>query len=219
MLLFLGVRTGLVVASLIPMTIVMTLFIMNTLGIGLNQVSLAALIMALGMLVDNAIVVSESILVKMEQGTSAREAAIESAKELMIPLLVSSLTTSAAFLSFFLAESIMGEIVGPLFSVISIALLSSWLMSLTMVTLLATFFIKVKKKTGNEKPGIFDRLAVYYKKILLWVLKRPIIFLASIIIMFMMSLYGFGLLPFIFFPDSERNLVTLDLNLPLGAED
>ncbi|MDE2806774.1 MAG: efflux RND transporter permease subunit, partial [Gemmatimonadota bacterium] len=129
MLIFLGLRTGLVVASLIPMTIVATLFIMGLLDLGLNQVSLAALIMALGMLVDNAIVVSEAIVVKMEKGTDAKEAAIESARELAVPLLVSSLTTSAAFLSFFLAESIMGEMVGPLFSVISIALLSSWLLS------------------------------------------------------------------------------------------
>ena len=123
MLLFLGLRTGLVVASLIPLTIVATLFIMGVLDIGLNEVSLAALIMALGMLVDNAIVVSEAIVVKMEKGTDAKEAAIESARELAVPLLVSSLTTSAAFLSFFLAESIMSEMVGPLFSVISIALL------------------------------------------------------------------------------------------------
>ena len=85
MLLFLGLRTGLVVASLIPMTIVATLFIMGVLDIGLNQVSLAALIMALGMLVDNAIVVSEAIMVKMEKGTDAKEAAIESARELAVP--------------------------------------------------------------------------------------------------------------------------------------
>ena len=122
MLIFLGLRTGLVVASLIPMAMVMTLLLMNTLEIGLNQVSLAALIMALGMLVDNAIVVSESIMVKMENGMPAKDAAIDSAKELMIPLLVSSLTTSAAFLAFFLADNTMGEIMGPLFSVISLAL-------------------------------------------------------------------------------------------------
>lgn len=220
MLIFLGLRTGLVVASLIPTAIIMTLFIMDQLGIGLNQVSLAALIMALGMLVDNAIVVSESIMVKMEKGADSKTAAIDSAKELTIPLLVSSLTTSAAFLAFFLAESTMGDIVGPLFSVISIALLSSWLLSLTLICLLAVFFIKVKPKEENEeeKPGLFDRLNVYYKKILLTALKRPLVFIFVIILLFFSSLYGFGFLPFIFFPDSERNLVTVDLNLPLGSK-
>ena len=181
MLLFLGLRTGLVVASLIPMTIVATLFIMGILGIGLNQVSLAALIMALGMLVDNAIVVSEAIVVKMEKGTDAKEAAIESARELAVPLLVSSLTTSAAFLSFFLAASIMGEMMGPLFSVISIALLSSWLLSLTMVTLLAVFFIRAKRQASqSEKSTFFDRLNGQYKELLLKALARPYSFMGII---------------------------------------
>ena len=219
MLLFLGLRTGLVVASLIPMTIVATLFIMGVLDVGLNQVSLAALIMALGMLVDNAIVVSEAIVVKMEKGTDAKEAAIESARELAVPLLVSSLTTSAAFLSFFLAASIMGEMMGPLFSVITIALLSSWLLSLTMVTLLAVFFIRVKRQASqSEKSTFIDRLNGHYKELLLKALARPYSFMGIIAGLFVLSLFGFGLLPFIFFPDSERNLLTVNLNLPLGTK-
>ena len=219
MLIFLGLRTGLVVASLIPMTIVATLFIMGIFDLGLNQVSLAALIMALGMLVDNAIVVSEAIVVKMEKGADAKEAAIESARELAVPLLVSSLTTSAAFLSFFLAASIMGEMMGPLFSVISIALLSSWLLSLTMVALLAVFFIRVKQQTSQaEKSTFIDRLNGQYKGLLLKALARPYSFMGIIAGLFVLSLFGFGILPFIFFPDSERNLLTVNLNLPLGTK-
>lgn len=219
MLLFLGLRTGLVVASLIPMTIIATLFIMGLLNLGLNQVSLAALIMALGMLVDNAIVVSEAIVVKMEKGTDAKEAAIESARELAVPLLVSSLTTSAAFLSFFLAASIMGEMMGPLFSVITIALLSSWLLSLTMVALLAVFFIRVKRQASqSEKSTFINRLNGQYKELLLKALARPYSFMGIIAGLFVLSLFGFGFLPFIFFPDSERNLLTVNLNLPLGTK-
>ena len=218
MLLFLGLRTGLVVASLIPMTILATLFVMGLLGFGLNQVSLAALIMALGMLVDNAIVVSESIAVKMERGTGAREAAIESARELAVPLLVSSLTTSAAFLSFFLAPSIMGEMTAPLFSVITIALLSSWLLSLTLITLLAVFFLRVKPQpTGTGKSNLIERLNGYYNGLLLKALRRPWSFSAIIAGLFLLSLLGFGFLPFIFFPDSQRNLLTVNLNMPLGT--
>ena len=101
MLIFLGVRTGLVIASLIPIVIITTLMTMGLIDMGSNQVTLAALIMALGMLVDNAIVVSESMMVKMEDGDSPLKAAIDASTELMIPLLVSSLTTSAAFLAFF----------------------------------------------------------------------------------------------------------------------
>ncbi|MEM8908940.1 MAG: efflux RND transporter permease subunit, partial [Bacteroidota bacterium] len=220
MLLFLGFRTGLVVASLIPMAMVMTLWLMNIFEIGLNQVSLAALIMALGMLVDNAIVVSESIMVKMEDGLDAKTAAIDSSKELMIPLLVSSLTTSAAFLAFFLAEDTMGEIMGPLFSVITLALLSSWILAMTMVTMLGVAFIRIQKKTPSENQALtgFDRLNAYYKNLLLVVLKRPVLFLLFIIVLFVGSLSLFPRLPFIFFPDSDRNLVTLDMNLPLGTK-
>ena len=228
MLVFLGLRTGMVVASLIPMAMVLTLLLMNVFDVGLNQVTLAALIMALGMLVDNAIVVSESMMVKLERGVAPKAAAIESSKELMLPLLISSLTTSAAFLAFFMAEDVMGEIMGPLFTVITMALLSSWILAMTMVTMLGVTFIRVKLK---EKPGaeveeegkkakvsFFDRLIVYYEKILLWVLRRPILFLISIIALFFFSLTLFPRLPFIFFPDSDRNLVTLDLNLPLGTK-
>ncbi len=219
MLLFLGLRTGLVVASLIPMAMIMTLFLMNSFGIGLNQVSLAALIMALGMLVDNAIVVSESIMVKMEDGIQAKQAAIDSSRELIVPLLVSSLTTSAAFLAFFLAENTMGEIMGPLFSVITLALLSSWLLAMTLVTMLAVAFIKVKPKSKNSSnKSLFERLQVYYKQTLLWCIRKPVFFLALIMGLFAGSLLLFPSLPFIFFPDSDRNLVTLDLNMPLGTK-
>jgi len=226
MLLFLGLRTGIVVASLIPLAIITTLFLMGTLEVGLNKVSLAALIMALGMLVDNAIVMAESIMVKMEAGDSARKAAIDSCAELSIPLLISSLTTSAAFLSFFLAESTLGDVVGPLFVVISLALLSSWLLSLTVVALLATLLIKVsppKSEDAEEeeapaKPSLFDRINTFYIKILIPVLKRPALFLLAILGAFIFSLFGLGQLPFIFFPDSERNLITVDVDLPVGTK-
>ncbi|MDG1475592.1 MAG: efflux RND transporter permease subunit, partial [Vicingaceae bacterium] len=115
MLLFLGMRTGLVIASLIPIVIIMTLMIMGLMDIGLNQVTLAALIMALGMLVDNAIVVAETVMVKMEKGTKPKIAAIEACSELFMPLLISTLTTSAAFLAFFMSPTSMGDIVGPIF--------------------------------------------------------------------------------------------------------
>lgn len=217
MLAFLGLRTGLVVASLIPSATILTLLLMNVFGVGLNQVSLAGLIMALGMLVDNAIVVAESIMVKMERGEKPLDAAISSSKELIVPLLISSLTTSAAFLAFFLAESEMGEIMGPLFSVITMALLSSWLMALTVVPMFAVAFFKVSKRAKENKPSMFDRMAVYYSRLLEVYLRRPLMLIGLIVLLFFTSIFGFTFLPFVFMPDSERNLVTLDMNYPLGT--
>jgi multidrug efflux pump subunit AcrB len=221
MLVFLGLRTGLVVASLIPIVTVMTLMLMGIINMGLNQVTLAALIMALGMMVDNAIVISESILVKMQRGISAKQAAIDSSKELIIPLLISTLTTSAAFLSFFLAQSVMGDIMGPIFVVITLALLSSWIVSLTIITLLSYLFLKVK--VGEDvKPNfmdrLFDSLKAYYKVLILKALRFKASVLIGIVVLFIASLFGFGFIPFIFFPDSDRNLITVDVNLPLGTK-
>ncbi len=221
MLLFLGFRTGLVIASLIPIVTITTLMIMGFIDMGLNQITLAALIMALGMMVDNGIVVAESIMVKMEQGDPVKKAAIDSCSELMVPLLISTLTTSAAFLSFYMAESVMGDIMGPLFVVISIALLSSWIIALSIITLFCVFFLKVKKKEiGKESllDKIINTLKRYYKDLILKALhwKRTVLF--SIVILFFLSLYGFTHLSFLFFPDSDRNMITIDINLPEGTK-
>ncbi|MCA9728140.1 MAG: efflux RND transporter permease subunit, partial [Candidatus Eisenbacteria bacterium] len=149
MLLSLGPRTGLVVATLIPTTMFATLALMKSFGIGLDQISIAALIIALGMLVDNAIVMSESIMVQIAAGTDRFKAAVDSANELRIPLLTSSLTTSAAFLPIFLAESETGEYTASLFKVVTMALLCSWVLALTMTPLLCVLFIRVKP--GSEE--------------------------------------------------------------------
>ena len=220
MLLFLGFRTGLIIASLIPIVTIMTLMLMGAINIGLNQVTLAALIMALGMMVDNAIVVAESIMVKMSEGVPAKDAAIQSCGELFTPLLISTLTTSAAFLAFYLAESTMGDIVGPIFVVISLALLSSWLVALTIITMFCYLFLKVDKK-GEKKPGLIDRvintLKRSYKNLILAALARKGLVVSGILGAFVISLFGFAFIPFVFFPDSDRNLITVDINLPLGT--
>jgi multidrug efflux pump subunit AcrB len=220
MLLFLGVRTGSIIASLIPLVTIMTLMLMGVLGMGLNQVTLAALIMALGMMVDNAIVVAETIMVKMENGANAKTAAIDACGELFTPLLISTLTTSAAFLAFYLAESTMGDIVGPIFVVISLALLSSWILALTVITLFCFLFLKVTPK-AEQKPSFIDKiinnLKQLYKNLILKALAYKRLVIIAIIAMFMLSLYGFTKVAFIFFPDSDRNMVTVDINLPQGT--
>lgn len=222
MLVFLGLRTGLIIASLIPIVTITTLMVMGLIGVGLNQITLAALIMALGMMVDNGIVVAESIIVKLEKGTDVKTAAIAACSELFIPLLISTLTTSAAFLAFYMAESVMGDIMGPLFVVISIALLSSWIVSLSIITLFCVFFLKAKKTKEGGKPGlldrIIDRLKSKYKDLILLALSWKRIVLAGIVVLFILSLVGFTQLAFVFFPDSDRNMITIDINLPEGTK-
>ncbi len=218
MLVFLGLRTGLIVSSLIPMTMVMTLFVMSLFDIGLDQMSLASLIIALGMLVDNAIVMSESVLVQMERGKLVKDAAIDSAKELKIPLLTSSLTTAAAFLPIALAESETGEYTATLFYVVTITLLSSWVMALTLIPMLCVAFLKVKKKTDTDEGGEFDsRMYSIYRTLLTGFLKRPLISLGGVVAVFFVSLQGFNYIPSIFFPPNDRPTFTIELETPIGS--
>lgn len=224
MLFFLGTRTGFVVASLIPIVTILTLLIMGLMGIGLNQVTLASLIMALGMMVDNAIVVSESIMVRMGDGESSKDAAINSCKELAIPLFISTLTTSVAFLSFFLADSVMGDIMGPIFVVITIALLSSWVVAMTITAMFCALFLKIKKNNPDkeQKKSIvdqaFDGITSFYKKYIMRLLPYKGWTVATVVVMFFTSIWAFRFIPFTFFPDSDRNMVTIDINLPLGTK-
>ena len=215
MLLFLGFRTGFIVASLIPSAMIITLYVMQNFSIGIDQMSLASLIIALGMLVDNAIVMSESIMVRSEQGESVKSAALNSAKELRIPLLVSSLTTSAAFLPIFLAESQVGEYTAPLFKVVTITLLVSWLLALTLIPLLCVLFMKVKKIKQEKElnSGVYGA----YRKLLFNLVKRPLLSLLGVIGIFYFAMQGFALVENIFFPGNDTPIATIEIETPEGS--
>ncbi|MEM1247634.1 MAG: efflux RND transporter permease subunit [Acidobacteriota bacterium] len=216
MLISLGLRTGLVVASLIPTAILLALLAMPWFGVGIDQMSLAALIIALGLLVDNAIVMSESILVQMQEGKSAIDAAVGSSKELRMSLLVSSLTTAAAFLPIYLAESAVGEYTASLFKVVTITLLSSWALALTLIPLLCVTFLRVKKSEGGEESfggGVYAT----YRSVLVAATKRPVLSMVVVGLAFFGSLQLFALVPVIFFPDNDRATFTATFNMPTGT--
>jgi multidrug efflux pump subunit AcrB len=222
MFFFLGFRTGSLVAALLPMVILFTFFFLGLLDLGFNKVSLAALIISLGLLVDNGIVLSESILVQMDKGMKLREASIYSSKVLIIPLLISTLTTSSAFLPFALAETPMGEISSPLFWVVSLTLLSSWFLAFTFIPLLALLIVKSTPKDTKKGPNRIDRAMIrvnlWYNGVLFRVLKRPVVFLALIAVIFVGAILSMKLLPFKLVPDSDRNLVTVDIVFPEGTK-
>lgn len=213
MLVTLGLRTGLVVSSLIPITMLLSIIIMSALSIGLDQISLAALIIALGMLVDNGIVMSESIMVQMEKGKSAVQAAIDSASELRTPLLTASLTTAAAFLPIYLAESSVGEFTASLFKVVTITLLSSWLVALTVVPLLCVRFIRVKSASASGSSGIQR----FYRRFLTLLLGHRTLTLVATLVVLIIALRAFEFVPKLFFPPSDRAYFTVEFKLPTGT--
>ena len=215
MLVFLGIRTGLVVASLIPMAIVMSLFFMSVFGIGLDQMSLAALIIALGLLVDNAIVMAESTMVQMSMGKRALDAAIQSANELKIPLLTSSLTTAAAFLPIYLAESNVGEYTAPIFQVVTLTLLCSWVLAITMVPWFCVLFLRVKPSKADDpfESPFYER----YRQTLLFLVRHPWFSVATTVVIFILALIGFGKLPVYFFPANDKPTFTAKLEFSKGT--
>lgn len=215
MVVFLGLRTGLVVASLIPSTMIITIFTLQIFGISINQISLAALIISLGLLVDNAIVMVESILVKREQGINAIEAAVESGKELFMPLLISSLTTGAAFMPIGLAESAVGEYTSDIFYVVTLSLLVSWGLTMTIVPMLTTRALKVKKLESAE---LFDgKWYALYQKTLLTVLRNRLAFGALVVGIFAVAMVGMGFVRQVFIEPSEDPVFTGKIELPIGT--
>jgi len=134
----------------------------------------------------------------------------------MVPLLISSLTTCAAFLSFYLADGTMGDMMGNIFLVITMALLSSWLIAFTIIPLFGISFLKVRKGK-EEMKTIFDNLRGYYNRILNVSLKNPVLTVLAIGLLFVVSLYGYTFIPSIFMPPNDRNLVVVDITFPLGT--
>ncbi|MDJ0699126.1 MAG: efflux RND transporter permease subunit [Woeseiaceae bacterium] len=217
MIAFLGLRTGLVVGALIPTTIISTFFAMQVFDITINQISLTALIISLGLLVDNAIVMTESILVKREQGTGAVEAAIESGKELAAPLLISSLTTALAFMPIAMAKSAVGEYTSDIFYVVAITLIISWLIAMTFIPMLTTVALRVDNVQGSRDEAFEGRWYGVYRRLLTLAVYNPYRFLALTLALFVLAIYGMGLVRQEFIAPSEDPIFTAKLEMPLGT--
>ena len=217
---FLGIRTGLIVASLIPATIVLSFVCMDIFSITINQISLAALIIALGLLVDNAIVMAESIMVRRQRGEDKISAAIAAGNEMRIPLLISSLTTAAAFLAIFLAESAVGEYTADIFKVVTIALLSSWLMGMTFIPLMTIGFMHIKsglpsRESENAYGGLMYRI---YRAVLLPSLRFRVVPLLLVTILFFIAIWAIKFVPSAFIPESTDPLINAKFNMPRGTD-
>jgi len=212
MLLFTGPRMGLIAGALVPMAMLMCIAMMPAFDIALQQVSIAALIIALGMLVDNGVVTSENILVRLGNGEERLQAITGAVRELWMPLLAASLTTICAFLPIAIAGSDVGEYCFSLFQVVSLTLLSSWFLSLTLIPMLCYYFLKPKQQTQS-----FDtRMYRGYRALLFGSLKARPIFLLIVVAMFFTAGWAFQFIPGLFFPPDDREMVVIDFWEPYG---
>jgi multidrug efflux pump subunit AcrB len=218
LMLFMGLRSGVIIGAVLLVTIMGTFIIMGIKGIILERISLGALVIALGMLVDNAIVVTDGMRVKMDQGIEGLKAAKEVVGQTAIPLLGATVVAIAAFGAIGLSPDNTGEYCRSLFSVILISLLMSWFTAVTITPLFCCAFLKVSAGgSGSEgKDPYGGALFRYYKKGLQASIRFRWVTVGVVILLFVASLVGFGMLKQSFFPDSTRPQFTVDFWFPEG---
>lgn len=217
-MLFLGLRAGAIVGTIVPLTIFLTLVGMLLWGIPLHRISIAAIIIALGLLVDNGVVMAEDIKKRLDEGADRLDAALAASRTLAVPLLTSSLTTILAFLPLMLAPDATGEFLRALAQVIILSLLASWLLSCTVTPLMCVWFLPGRPSVAR-KEGLADRVAASYARLLRGLLTRPLSVVGATGLLFALGLVGLARVPTGLLPPSDRAQFVVRIELPAGASD
>ncbi|WP_439375569.1 efflux RND transporter permease subunit [Bradyrhizobium sp. DASA03120] len=215
--LFLGLRAGVIAAMIVPFAVMFSLIGMRVLGLALEQVSIAAIIIALGLLVDNGVVMVEDIVSRIDRGIPAQGAGLAAGEQYAFPLLISSITTIAAFLPLFLLPGSSGEYAFSLAAVVALTLAGSWISALYILPALTVWFIGRGRAPGNEEisPSRLQRL---YGAMLQSALRFSPVVLIGCIVLVVLALTQFGRLPKQMFPLSERNQFLIYMNMPDGTD-
>ncbi|MCI0998107.1 efflux RND transporter permease subunit, partial [Pseudomonas corrugata] len=221
----LGLRTGMVVALAIPLVLAMTFAAMYYLGIGLHKISLGALVLALGLLVDDAIIAVEMMAIKMEQGFDRIKAASYAWTSTAFPMLTGTLITAAGFLPIATAQSGTGEYTRSIFQVVTLALLASWVAAVVFVPYLGEKLLPdlakihaAKHGTGHGQPDPYG--TPFYqrvRRVVEWCVRRRKTVIALTVLLFIGSVMLFRFVPQQFFPASGRLELMVDLKLQEGA--
>ena len=214
-MLVMGLRAGILIGSSLLFTIGGTLLIMSFMGVGLNRTSLAGFIIAMGMLVDNAIVVTDNAQIAIARGIDRRKALIDGATGPQWGLLGATFIAICSFLPLYLAPSAVAEIVKPLFVVLAISLGLSWVLALTQTTTFGNFILKTKSGDTNKDP--YDK-PFYHKfaSILGVLIKKKTLTLGSMVVLFIISLIIMGMMPQNFFPSLDKPYFRADIFYPDG---
>lgn len=216
--LFLGWRTGMVVGAIVPLTIFATLIAMSFLGVQLQTVSIAAIILALGLLVDNGIVIAEDIERRMQAGEDRRHACEEAGRTLALPLLTSSLVIVLAFSPFFLGKTSTNEYLQSLAVVLALNLVGSWLLSLTVTPLLCYFFAKDPEHAVEHGPGAESKFYRTYRSLISALLNHKAGFIGSMVLLLGLAIVTILHVPYDFLPKSDRKQFQIPVNLEPGTD-
>ena len=216
LVIFMGRREGVVIGLVLLLTILATFICMQIFGVNLQRISLGALIIALGMLVDNAIVVTEGYIIKTQRGQSPYKAAHEAVKETQWPLLGATIIAILAFAAISLSKDVTGEFLGSLFKVIALSLGLSWIIAVTIVPYLCVLFLKSPDVNTAKDPydNVFFRS---YRSFLSGCIRFRWLTILVIVGMLGGAIYGFGFVKQNFFPGSTRPQFMVNLTFPEGT--
>ena len=216
----LGLRTGLVVGVTIPLVLAMTFAVMDLFGVSLHKISLGALVLALGLLVDDAIIAVEMMVRKMEEGYDKVRAATFAYEVTAMPMLTGTLITAVGFLPIGMAKSVTGEYTYAIFAVTVLALILSWFVSVYFVPYLGTLLLKSHDHHGGESAHQEHFDTPFYntfRRTVNWCVQHRWMTIGGTILVFALGIVGMGKVQQQFFPDSSRPEILVDVWLPEGA--
>ena len=223
-MILLPLRVAVIAAVAIPVTICTSLGVLNTIGVQLHQVSIAALIVVLGIVVDDAIVIADNYVDCLDRGIPRSEAAWQCVREVLVPVLTATLTIIASFLPLLILTGSVGEFIQALPVTVAVALSVSFLVAILVTPLLCRFFIRqglhahgTDAAESKRRPGALDRLqAAYNRTIVIFMRRKPLaVALGSVAVIAGVAL--FLVIPRQFFPSAERNQFVIDLWMPQGT--
>ena len=215
LIIFMGFRSGMIIGINLVIIVLGTLLILNLTGGTLQRVSLGAFILAMGMLVDNAIVILDGILIDMQRGMSRKEALTSIGKKTAMPLLGATLIAILAFFPIYLSPDTAGHYVRDLFIVLAVSLLLSWILALVYVPVQADRMLKIKKENVGKDP--YDNF--FYRglrAVLTWTLRHRSVTIGATLLLMLIALGCYRFLPQGFFPDMNYDQLYIEYKLPEG---
>ncbi|GBC63636.1 AcrB/AcrD/AcrF family protein [Desulfonema ishimotonii] len=215
--LFMGWRMGLIIGMALVLTILGSFILMALFGIDLQRMSLGALVIALGMMVDNAIVVADGISVRIRRGMDRTEAAIEAASQPAMPLLGATVVAVMAFYPIFGSPEDVGEYCRSLFTVVGISLLFSWLISMTVTPLQCIDLLPEPEKDGAETDEFGGKFYQKFRNVLSQAIRMRVLTMGCMVGLLLIAMIGFGNVRQLFFPDSSMTKFMIDFWAPEGT--
>lgn len=217
LLFFIGFKNGLLIGSGLVFSIFATLIVMLCTDIALQRMSLAAIIIAMGMLVDNAIVVSDSALVNMQRGMRKRVAIMRACSSTALPLLAATVIAILTFLPIYFSPHITGELLSSLVIVIGVSLMFSWVFALTQTPFFIQEFVR-RPRPEELKSALFDgKYYNIFRRSLHWVIKHRYATIACMVLLLVLSAWSFKFIPKVFVPALDKQYFTVDVWLPEGS--